>query len=65
MSRHLYLFEYVDRPPLDLGPVPERREMPVLTYRCGSCGATAGTPKRCRACNQKMTRVRRGQGGSP
>lgn len=57
---HRYLFEYPDRPLLDLGyfpptPPPQKRK----EYRCPKCMSAALTPKRCRACNVKMTRCKR------
>lgn len=61
MPRHLYLFEYVDRPLLDIGELlpEEPPPRPQVFYRCPrGCGATARTPKRCRACGVKMSRVR-------
>ncbi len=35
------------------------RPKPAPRYRCPKCEATADTPKRCRACNVKMTSRRR------
>ena len=35
------------------------RPKPAPRYRCPKCEATADTPKRCRACNVKMTSRKR------
>ena len=35
------------------------RPKPTPRYRCHKCEATADTPKRCRACNVKMTSRKR------
>lgn len=55
---HLYLYEYPDRPPLDLGPIPDvQSKRRVKVYVCPKCGVTSKTPKRCRKCNVSMKRT--------
>lgn len=46
-------FERARRDPDPVRPKPAPR------YRCPKCEATADTPKRCRACNVKMTSRKR------
>lgn len=42
-----------------LNPPTPVRPKPAPRYRCPKCEATADTPKRCRACNVKMTSRKR------
>ena len=42
-----------------LNPPTPVRPKPTPRYRCPKCEATADTPKRCRACNVKMTSRKR------